>query len=263
MLIRGVDLGVSVVGSGKPFIWGHGLTFSRAFEDDAGLFDWSELTNRLKVIRYDARGHGLSGASYHWEDYRWASLAEDMLGIADAIGADRFIAGGASMGCGTSLNAAIQAPDRIEALILVIPPILWEARAAQEEIFSGLFDLFEKEGIPALEAMLRERPLLPTFMRKAMPDLDGIYFSNLRKMDGKAISHLFLGAGRSNIPGREEIRKLTMPALILGWYDDPIHPEISSRQLHELLPNSTLHMAKDLNEIRAWHEQIQTFLKGL
>ena len=263
MLVRGVDLDVSVVGSGKPFIWGHGLTFSRAFENDVDLFDWSELADRLKIIRYDARGHGLSEASYHWEDYRWANLAEDMFGVADAVGADRFIAGGASMGCGTSLNAAIQAPDRIEALILVIPPILWEARAAQEEIFSGLFDLFEKEGVPALEAMLRERPLLPAFMREAMPEIDDIYFSHLRKMDGKAISHLFLGAGRSNIPAREEIRKLTMPALILGWYDDPIHPEVSARELHDLLPNSTLHMVKEMKEIRAWGARIQTFLEGL
>ena len=50
-------------GAGKatPFVWGHGLTSSRASEDRMPLVDCSRLTSARQVLRYDARGHGESG----------------------------------------------------------------------------------------------------------------------------------------------------------------------------------------------------------
>ena len=41
---------------------------------------------------------------------------------------DKLILGGASMGAGTALHAVTTFPDRVAALILVIPPTCYEIR---------------------------------------------------------------------------------------------------------------------------------------
>jgi len=63
MQVRGIDLAVTILGTGRPFIWGHGMTWSRALEEESGLFLWHGLADLLQIIRYDARGHGTSEAS--------------------------------------------------------------------------------------------------------------------------------------------------------------------------------------------------------
>ena len=80
------------------------------------IFDWSGLTDRFRVIRYDARGHGESDATANPDDYAYPLLGADALALATALGVDRFVAGGASMGSATALHAAVQAPERIVAL---------------------------------------------------------------------------------------------------------------------------------------------------
>src|SRR5690242_6825837 len=78
--------------------------------------------NGVRVVRYDARGHGRSAATGDDADYQWSALAQDMLGVLDALGAETAVLGGASMGTATALHAAVSSPQRVEGLVLVIPP---------------------------------------------------------------------------------------------------------------------------------------------
>src|SRR5688572_33222606 len=96
--VRGAELAFEEAGTGPAFMWGHGLTSSRRQENEARIFDWSGVTDRFRVIRYDARGHGESEASADPDDYSYALLGSDLLDLASTLGVDRFIAGGASMG---------------------------------------------------------------------------------------------------------------------------------------------------------------------
>jgi len=90
------------------------------------------------VVRYDARGHGLSYASVDAIDYSWPSLAKDMLGIADELELDTVALGGISMGCATALFAALAAPHRVSRLILTTPPTAWETRPPQAALYEQL-----------------------------------------------------------------------------------------------------------------------------
>ncbi len=48
-------------GAGPAVVGLHGMSFSRAAEDDCGYFDWSPITAAgRRLVRYDARGHGRS-----------------------------------------------------------------------------------------------------------------------------------------------------------------------------------------------------------
>jgi hypothetical protein len=49
--------------------------------------------DRYRLIRYDARGHGDSGATADPADYAYPSLAADQLALADALGLGRRGAG--------------------------------------------------------------------------------------------------------------------------------------------------------------------------
>ena len=79
---RGIDLAWDRSGVGPTLVWGHGLTSSRAAEDEGALVDWTTARERLDVVRYDARGHGESGFSEDLRSYGWSDLATDQFQIA-------------------------------------------------------------------------------------------------------------------------------------------------------------------------------------
>lgn len=245
--VRGVELDVEPQESGRPFLWGHGLTSSRAHEDRRSLFQWADRT------RYDARGHGRSAATGSPEDYRWDRLALDMLGLADALGHDRFAAGGASMGCATALHAAVVAPGRIEALVLVIPPTAWETRAAQAGLYEGSAALVEREGLAALAEASARVPVPAIFADEPHvfePDIEEVAFPTVLR-----------GAALSDLPPPEALRRLHQPTLILAWDTDPGHPVSTAEALADLLPNAQLEVAATLLSVLEWPDRVSRFLE--
>ncbi|MBM9463662.1 alpha/beta fold hydrolase [Aeromicrobium sp. YIM 150415] len=66
-----------------------------------------------RVIAPDARGHG--GSSDASATYR---LADDVIALLDALGIDRAVLVGVSMGGGTAVDVALEYPDRVAALVV-------------------------------------------------------------------------------------------------------------------------------------------------
>jgi pimeloyl-ACP methyl ester carboxylesterase len=238
-------------GSGTPFLWGHGLMSGIAAEDAQGWLDWQRLPAGIELIRHDARGHGQSAPAPHAESYTWPSLALDLLAVADRCGATRFIGGGASMGCAATLCAALQAPERLRALVLLAPPTLWEGRARQRK-------LYQRGAL--LGSLLSWRLAKP-----AVPVPDGgsgrALALGVAELPQATMTALFRGAGQSDLPPKEQFAVLAqLPALVLGWTGDPAHPEASARALHALLPASELFVANDAEGFRSIPERIRQFL---
>ena len=119
----GVELAVRQRGNGMPLVWGHALLGSIRVDDQAGIWQWDEIEKHARLVRYDARGHGNSDGSYDPGDYCWDHLAGDMLCVAHSVAPakQRYVLGGASMGCCTALEAALQAPERVAGLALANP----------------------------------------------------------------------------------------------------------------------------------------------
>lgn len=89
-----------------------------------GLADFGAVASvGLRLISYDARGHGETSRTAAAEDYTWAALALDLLALADHFSPDSPVCGiGSSMGTGTLAHAGVQRPDRFERLVLSAPP---------------------------------------------------------------------------------------------------------------------------------------------
>jgi pimeloyl-ACP methyl ester carboxylesterase len=259
--IRGVDLCTQVQGEGNALLWSHGLTFSMATEDAIGFFDWDLFPGDQRLIRYDARGHGRSSASSSPGDYHWPEMARDMLGVADHYGAERFIAGGQSLGCATSIYAALAAPDRIKGLVLMCPPTAWETRAGQASMYEKMAKVGGLLGGKLMARLLGSRlaSMLPPWLLEGQPDAADAISIGISAQTRSTLKNLFLGASQTDLPELAKLTSLAMPTLILAWADDPSHPLATAQVLHEQLPNSRLVVAERYADLEKWPELIRQF----
>jgi pimeloyl-ACP methyl ester carboxylesterase len=244
----------TLLGHGRPFVWGHGLTSSRASEDRLPLLRWETLTDAgLQVVRYDAAGHGETGGPADPTGYEWPQLATDLLELLDELDLDRVHAGGASMGCATTLHAAVRAPERFERLVLVIPPTAWETRAAQGELYRASADLVERDG---KDAWLDAAALAP----RATVFADLPPMPMIADIPEATLPSVLRGAAASDLPDPDAVARLEHPSLILAWAGDPGHPESTAHRLGELLPHSEVRIAAELHDLFTWSAAIAAFL---
>ena len=251
-------LAVEITGAtnGTPFVWAHGMTSSMASEDDMGAFDWSSLEG-VRLVRYDAPSHGRSPLADSAEHQRWDRLADDMFAVADSAGFSSFVAGGASMGAATTLHAAVQQPERVQAMVLVIPPTAWETRAAQAGVYRIGMQIVEEQGIEALVELERQ---VPGQGPLGDPSVRERFQQHLLDMAPRALIRIFEGAIASDLPPREAIAQLQQPTLILAWTDDPGHPLSTANELLQLLPHAELHVAESLDQVRSdWPRRLADF----
>ena len=76
------------------------------------------LAPRFRLVRFDMRGFGESVQPA--EDFKWSFdiLIDDLLRIADAVGADRFHLVGESIGGTAAIAFALKEPQRVQSLTL-------------------------------------------------------------------------------------------------------------------------------------------------
>ncbi len=224
-----------------------------------GLVDWANIPAR--VLRYDARGHGESESTPDLDDYGWDRLALDQLALADAVGLDSYVAGGASMGSATALHAAVTAPDRILGLVLVIPPTGWEARAGQTEVYEQGAQIVEASGVEPLIAAGAALPPPDPFVG------DGEYrqrrADGMRSWDPQRLARAMRGATRAQLPDRERIALITCPTLILAWTGDAVHPVATADELVRLIPHAEYHVASSSADISGWTGLVGSFIASI
>ena len=101
-------------GDGPTFVFAPGLTSNnRNIAAVAAMLDGS-----MTVVALDLRGRGDS-TKPGVGGYGMTAHADDVLAVMDALGIDHAILGGHSMGAYVATTAAVLAPDRADALVLL------------------------------------------------------------------------------------------------------------------------------------------------
>ena len=118
--VNGVEISYTDSGGQGPAV-----VFSHGFLMDQTMFgrQVTALTPRFRVVTWDERGHGgtwATGAFSYWDS------AADVLALLDHLGIERAVLAGMSQGGFLSLRAALTAPDRVRALVLI------DSQAGQE-----------------------------------------------------------------------------------------------------------------------------------
>jgi pimeloyl-ACP methyl ester carboxylesterase len=114
----GVTLSGDDTGAGPAVVLLHGLTATRRYVVmGSGLLERSGH----RVLAYDARGHGRSTAAPKRTAYGYEQLALDLQAVLDALGLERVMLAGASMGAHTATRFALAQPERVHALCLITP----------------------------------------------------------------------------------------------------------------------------------------------
>ena len=114
----GVRIAYADVGQGPPLV--KAANWLNHVEYDWESPIWSHLLHDLaaehRLIRYDARGNGLSD----WEvaDISFDAAVQDLETVVDAVGLKQFSLLGISQGCAVSVAYAVRNPERVTHLIL-------------------------------------------------------------------------------------------------------------------------------------------------
>jgi pimeloyl-ACP methyl ester carboxylesterase len=142
-------------GGGTPLICSNGVGVSTFF--------WKALRERFArercVVIWDYRGHGQSPVPPHPEQLTVRLCASDLWQVADAVGVQRAVLVGHSMGCQVMLEAHRQAPGRSAALL----PMLGASGAALQS-FLGIGDKIA----PLLRALLAMGARKPLWAQSAL-----------------------------------------------------------------------------------------------
>jgi pimeloyl-ACP methyl ester carboxylesterase len=163
------------------------------------------------------------------------------------------------MGCGTALHAAVLGRERVRALVLALPPTGWEARAAQAATWELIAKMIEDQGVEALVTSRAE--LEPPDPYKGDTQRRDQQASAVRAWDPGRLALVMRGATEANLPERAALAQIGVPALILAWTGDPIHPVSTAEELAALIPDAELHVASTASDMDDWTAHTNTFLR--
>ena len=212
---------------------------------NSSLHTWQPWADRLdksyRVIRYDQPGHGLTGPNPS-HDYSAAAFVDVVDRVTRALGVDRFVLAGNSMGGGIAWHYALAHPDRVRALILV-------DSVGQPEPQGSAPIGFRIARIPVLRnlaATITPRKLIadslpPAYGKPALADDAAIdrYWEMLR-YPGNRMATIERFATAPDPATTAMLHRLTMPTLILWGAKDRLIPLASGRWLAGNIPRSRL-----------------------
>jgi class 3 adenylate cyclase/pimeloyl-ACP methyl ester carboxylesterase len=114
----GVQLAYAHMGQGPPLVKaGAFLThLEKELESPIWRHLWRDLAADHTLIRYDARGNGLS--DWEVDELSFDAFVRDLETVVDAAGLDRFPLLGISQGCAVSIAYAVRHPERVTRLVL-------------------------------------------------------------------------------------------------------------------------------------------------
>lgn len=206
-----------------------------------------DLTQHVRLLVYDVRGHGQTSAPEDPEAYSMPQYAADLRALLDALDIEQAHIGGCSQGGMISTQFAVDYPERTRSLIISDstagngldegPGGAWERQLRQA------FELMEllavSEGLPALceRRIAYDMENDPHYYDHPEPAEERQ--ARDRQRYAELSLHAFIGTNRAvrNRPDlTARVRELRMPTLVMVGEWDPFLP--CAERDHQLIEGS-------------------------
>ncbi|OSZ58975.1 4-carboxymuconolactone decarboxylase [Streptomyces pharetrae CZA14] len=209
--------------SAPPLLLGPSLGTSCALWDAVA----PELSAAHRVIRWDLPGHGGSAAGLITAGASVGDLADLVLALADALGAQRFAYAGVSLGGAVGLYLALHHPERVSSLAVICSSAHfngagpWEERAA----------LVRREGLADLAESANARWFTPGF---TVPRL----VRDHRDADPESYAACCDALAAFDL--RDRLAEISVPTLLIAGREDPATPPAHLREIADAVPGAAL-----------------------
>ena len=218
------------------------------------------LADRYRVLRYDKRGHGGSGLSAG--PYTIGQLADDAVGLLDALGIQKAHFMGLSIGGMIGQQLGARYPDRILSLSLCntaseMPPrSLWEER----------FEIARSQGIAGLVDGTIQRWFTAPFIERAPQEIEKVRQMILStNVDG----YIGCGSAVRDMAQSTLLLKIKAPTLVLSGRYDPACTVDQGTVLHRLIDHSNMVILEDaahlsnIEQPEAFNKTVRQFIDSV
>jgi class 3 adenylate cyclase/pimeloyl-ACP methyl ester carboxylesterase len=235
----GVQIAYSRIGRGPTLVktgnWMTHLEFD--LQSPIWRHLYRELARDHALIRYDARGNGLSDREV--EDISFEALVQDLETVVDAAGVERFALLAISQGCAISVGYAARHPERVTHLVLYGGyAVGWNKRLQTEA---------DKQKYAAMVTLMRlgwgqENPAFrQLFTSQFIPEgskQQADWFNELQRISTSPTDAVrnFLANGDMDVS--DLLPKLTVPTLVMHARDDARVPFDAGRRMAAAIPEA-------------------------
>ena len=238
----GVEIFYKDWGSGQPIVFSHGWPLSADDWDNQMMFF---LGKGYRVIAHDRRGHGRSTqvADGHDMDH----YADDLAALTAHLDLRDAIHVGHSTGGGEVVHYLARRGQQDvykAAIISAVPPLMLKTDANPEGLPKSVFDDLQAQLAANRSKFYRDLPEGPFygFNRPGVKSVEATIANWWRQgMMGGAKAHYDGIVAFSQTDFTEDLKKITIPVLVMHSEDDQIVPYVAAGpKSAKLLKNGTL-----------------------
>jgi pimeloyl-ACP methyl ester carboxylesterase len=250
-LPSGITLRGEDAGAGPALVLLHGLSATRR-----NVLQGSNylLRSGYRLIGYDARGHGISGAPDDPRAYEYSDLSRDLDAVLDHLGLESFVLAGGSMGAATAMAFALREPERVRAMVQITPAYGGAPRTDgidKDRIWIEMADALADGPEAFAEAAIPHD--MPDRWRETAKE------ATIQRMEAHTDLEAVANAMRvvpwsTAFEGMEQLEGLAVPTLVVGSRDeaDGLHPFEVAEEYAERLPNAELLVEDEDQSPIAW-----------
>jgi len=263
--VNDIKIYYKIHGKGSPFILIRGLSSSL---DSWAPYSIEQFSKSFKTILFDNRGAGRTDISDG--NYNAKMMADDTIGLMDALNINKAYLLGYSMGGCIAQEMVLNYPNRVIKLILtstwsgpshgIVTPI------PEESPFPKMLPLI-KEGKYEKMARILTNSLFPEDYKRRNPHIVEKVVKNYMAHPPTPKGFEGQSAYVDTFETYNRLSEINIPTLILHGIEDKILPVENAKILAEKIPSAELMLFENtghgliIQEYKLWTQKVIEFLK--